>query len=137
MSLHLVGMYYGDFDGFTILKLPYRMGKDGNMFSMHIFLPDERDGLPKLVEKMGSDPAFLNQNFELSWQYFEYLYLPKFKLSCSFKPHPVLEQLGHEFELGGQRPTLVPKVSIAVNEMGTEGAAATLIMGIGAACPRR
>ncbi|GAB2219782.1 hypothetical protein Droror1_Dr00007419 [Drosera rotundifolia] len=61
MSLHLVGMYYGHFDGFTILKLPYRMGKDVNMFSMHIFLPDERDGLPKLVEKMGSE--FLIQHF--------------------------------------------------------------------------
>ncbi|GAB2219780.1 hypothetical protein Droror1_Dr00007417 [Drosera rotundifolia] len=130
-------MDYGAFDGFSILELPclMAMGKGGNSFSMYIFLPDERDRLPKLIQKMGSDLAFLNQKFELKREEFEYLYLPKFRFSYSFKPHAILKQLGHGFELGGQKSTMIRKVSIDVNEVGTEAAAAAVFIGMGCGLP--
>ncbi|GMP86804.1 hypothetical protein CsSME_00039444 [Camellia sinensis var. sinensis] len=39
---------YGLFGGYKILSIPYQ----GSNFSMYFFLPNETDGLPKLVKKL-------------------------------------------------------------------------------------
>ncbi|EYU33261.1 hypothetical protein MIMGU_mgv1a022498mg [Erythranthe guttata] len=44
--------YIRDFDGFKFLKLPYKQGDDRERkFSMYLFFPDAKDGLPALMEK--------------------------------------------------------------------------------------
>jgi len=40
------------FNDFKVLRLPYEQGKDKRQFSMYIFLPNAKDGLPALVEKV-------------------------------------------------------------------------------------
>ena len=39
-------------NGFKVLGLPYKKGVDGGQFSMYLFLPDARDGLWSLSEKL-------------------------------------------------------------------------------------
>ncbi|XXG55719.1 hypothetical protein AAC387_Pa03g3322 [Persea americana] len=51
----------GSSDGFKGLKLPYLQGQDQRQFSMYFFLPDERDGLPSLIEKLSSNSKLLNE----------------------------------------------------------------------------
>ncbi|KAL0351952.1 UNVERIFIED_CONTAM: Serpin-ZX [Sesamum calycinum] len=47
------------FDGFKVLGLPYKQGRDKRRFSMYFFLPDANDGLPDLIEKgLGLDHPF-------------------------------------------------------------------------------
>jgi len=43
------------FDGFKVLRLPYEQGKDKRQFSMYIFLPNAKDGLSAMVEKVSSE----------------------------------------------------------------------------------
>jgi len=50
---------------------------------MCIFLPDERDGLPGLVEKMSSGPGFWHYRLPTSQVPVGDFRLPKFKLSAS------------------------------------------------------
>ncbi|KAF5950980.1 hypothetical protein HYC85_012973 [Camellia sinensis] len=47
---------YGLFGGYKILSIPYQ----GSNFSMYFFLPNETDGLPKLVKKLKSNPGFMH-----------------------------------------------------------------------------
>jgi len=47
------------FDGFKVLRLPYKQGKDERKFSMYIFLPNAKDGLSALVEKVASESELL------------------------------------------------------------------------------
>ena len=39
------------FDGFKVLCLPYEQGQDEHQFSMYLFLPDAKNGLPALIRK--------------------------------------------------------------------------------------
>ncbi|GFP92969.1 serpin-zxa, partial [Phtheirospermum japonicum] len=48
------------FDDFKVLSLPCEQGDDDRKFSMHIFLPDAKDGLPALVDKFGSTSGSSN-----------------------------------------------------------------------------
>jgi len=47
------------FNDFIVLGLPYEQGEDERQFSMYIFLPNAKDGLSALVEKV----AYYNTNF--------------------------------------------------------------------------
>ncbi|TVU18667.1 hypothetical protein EJB05_34777, partial [Eragrostis curvula] len=83
--------------GFKVLKLPYKSTSHfGKHFSMCIFLPDARDGLPSLVEKMAAaSPSFLWDSLpagrEVEVGKFR---LPKFKLSFSSEMNDVLKAMG-------------------------------------------
>lgn len=51
------------FDGLKVLKLLYEQGKDmERQFSVYLLLPDSRDGLPALVERICSEPSFLHSH---------------------------------------------------------------------------
>ncbi|KAK9163642.1 hypothetical protein Syun_004544 [Stephania yunnanensis] len=52
--------YIAAFDGFKVLRLPYKQGEDKRHFSIYFFLPNTKDGLHSLVEKLGSEPGFLD-----------------------------------------------------------------------------
>ncbi|KAK0576223.1 hypothetical protein LWI29_013890 [Acer saccharum] len=75
----------GAFDGFKVLGLPYKQGEDKRRFSMYFFLPDAKDGLPALVEKMGSESGFLDRHLPRQKVEVGDLRIPRFKISFGFE----------------------------------------------------
>ncbi|KAM0924893.1 hypothetical protein ACQ4PT_004775 [Festuca glaucescens] len=82
----------GCHDGFKVLKLPYKQaangGGGGARYSMCVFLPTAREGLPSLVDEMASNGlGFLFDHLPMWPRSVTKLRLPKFKLSffCSMK----------------------------------------------------
>ncbi|KAF7140774.1 hypothetical protein RHSIM_Rhsim06G0045100 [Rhododendron simsii] len=134
--------YYGSFDGFKVLKIPYQSCQPNN-FSMYFFLPEERDGLQNLIQKLNSNSRFLSQEyFELTEETLEELWIPKFKFSFDFNVLEVMDDMGVSFSsIGNPRdlsemvhntddvePFLLKmfqKAYIEVDEKGTEAAAIT------------
>ncbi|VFQ65692.1 unnamed protein product [Cuscuta campestris] len=131
------------FDGFKVLKLPYEQGEDKRRcFSMYIFLPDAKDGLPSLMHEVSSDSGLLERclpsNNPVRVGKFR---IPKFKLSFGLEVSDVLKELGvvSPFAGGGGEglteivdgrtklyvSQIFHKSFIEVNEDGTEAAAAT------------
>ncbi|PWA58742.1 serpin-ZX [Artemisia annua] len=85
---------YGSFNGYKIIKLPYKSNDRLNKFSMYIFLPDRNDGLLNLLELFHSDGALFHGDFDLKPEWLSDLWIPKFKISCEFDPNNVMEQMG-------------------------------------------
>ncbi|KAJ7958110.1 Serpin-ZX [Quillaja saponaria] len=128
------------FDGFKVLGLPYKQGADKRQFFMYFFLPDAKDGLAALVEKIGSESAFLERHLPVKQVYLGNLRIPKFKISFGFETSQVLKELGLELPFTGGGLTemvdsligqnlyvssIFHKSVIEVNEEGTEAAAAS------------
>ncbi|XP_008220715.1 PREDICTED: serpin-ZX-like [Prunus mume] len=128
------------YDGFTVLGLPYKQGEDKRHFSMHVFLPDAKDGLPSLVEKLGSESGFLDRHLPKQQVEVGDFKLPKFKISFGFEASNVLKGLGVVLPFSGGGLTemvdspvgqtlyvssIFHKSFIEVNEEGTEAAAAS------------
>jgi len=86
--------FFRAFDGFKVLKLPYKRGVDERCFSMYFFLPDAKDGLPSLVEKMGSESSFLDRHLPNREMELGVFRIPKFKISFGFEASNVLKELG-------------------------------------------
>ncbi|XP_021766341.1 serpin-ZX-like [Chenopodium quinoa] len=133
------------FIGFKVLRLPYEQGEeDKRQFSMYLFLPDEKDGLPALMQKLNSEPAFLHKLLPLLAQKVQAVEfkIPKFKFSFGFEASNVLKWLGVElpFKEGGLTEMtdsssamaqklyvsdIFQKSFIEIDEEGTESAAAS------------
>ncbi|CAO2184648.1 unnamed protein product, partial [Urochloa humidicola] len=138
-------------DGFKVLKLPYRntpldvdeckSDDECPKFSMCIFLPDARDGLPGLVDKMASSSSsFMRDHMPKRRVKVEEFWLPKFKLSFSNQMKETLMAMGLEAVFFKDKANLsnmledddglfmehvFHKAVIEVNEEGTEAAAST------------
>ncbi|GFP79140.1 serpin-zx [Phtheirospermum japonicum] len=123
------------FDGFKVLSLAYKQGDDNRMFSMYLYLPDARDGLPALVDKFGSTPGFIERHLPGGPVGLEDFRLPKFKIEFSFEASGILKGQGLVFpfsEPGGLTEDLsiskfVHKATIEVDEQGTEAAAVSAL----------
>ncbi|CAL9029006.1 unnamed protein product [Prunus brigantina] len=126
------------FDGFKVLKLPYKRGKDEQRsFCLCLFLPDEKDGLPALVERVCSEPGFLDRHIPHYHVDVGDFRIPKFKITSRFKVCDILNQLGLELPSSveemvesplGEGPFNFKMRQVAVievNEEGTEAAAVT------------
>ncbi|XP_028801882.1 serpin-ZXA-like [Neltuma alba] len=99
-------------DGFKVLGVPYDLPEE-HCFTMYIFLPDSKDGLPSLVEKVGTraNTAILRQiKGELT------------EMTNSIDGEPLFVS------------NIIQKQVIELNEEGTESAAA-IAMTLLAACP--
>ncbi|TVU20953.1 hypothetical protein EJB05_30559, partial [Eragrostis curvula] len=146
-------------DGFKVLKMPYINSSDDDgrnwrksdksqnsddecsRFSMCIFLPDTHDGLPSLLDKMESNPSFLQDHLPTHSVRVGEFVLPKFKLSFYRKMNDVAMEMGIKaafsdveadfsdmFERGSSLTldNVFHKAVIEVNEEGTEAAASTV-----------
>ncbi|KAF5729094.1 putative Protein Z [Tripterygium wilfordii] len=124
------------FDGFKVLRLPYRQGQDKRRFSLYIFLPDARDGLPALVRKLGSEYGFLDLHLPDELVEVGDFWIPKFKVSFQFEASKLLKELGLVLEgadltemancTGEEKlkiSAIYHKGFIEVNEEGTKAAA--------------
>ncbi|KAL3520742.1 hypothetical protein ACH5RR_018891 [Cinchona calisaya] len=93
---------YGSFENFKVLDIPYQSGRknkkrrfsmqipdqsghrgDHKQFSMQFLLPNEKDGLQNLLEKLNADSSgFFNQlHFHLKKADLDEFWIPKFKFS--------------------------------------------------------
>lgn len=130
------------FNGFKVLGLPYKQGDDERRFTMYIFLPDARHGLPSLVEKIGSDSGFLDQQLPHKRVHVGEFRIPRFKVSFCFEASIVLKQLGLVLPFSASEgltemvdclttgknlyvSSIHHKSFVEVNEEGTEATAAT------------
>lgn len=127
-----------EYDDFKVLRLPYLQGKDNRRFSMCIFLPDEKDGLPSLIQKFSSQSEFLEHHIPHQLVKVRRFLIPKFKLSFEFKASKMMKELGLVLpfsdgsltEMVNEPPGLYVKeifhkAFVEVNEEGTEAAAVT------------
>ncbi|XWS24287.1 hypothetical protein CRYUN_Cryun28dG0088100 [Craigia yunnanensis] len=129
------------YDGFKVLGLPYKQGGDKRRFSMYFFLPDAKDGLPALVEKVSSESGFLERHLPYESVEVGEFRIPRFKISFGFEASEVLKGLGLVLPFSGEGgltemvdspvgqnlyvSNIFHKSFIEVNEEGTEAAATT------------
>ncbi|KAB2615912.1 serpin-ZX-like [Pyrus ussuriensis x Pyrus communis] len=151
------------FDGFKVLKLPYSQGEDKErQFSMHLFppdetyglpalgedkerqfsmyllLPDEKYGLPALVERVCSEPGFLDRHQPGRRVPVGDFKIPRFKITSGFTASEILMDLGlvlpfngdgdltEMLESGIGEAKMIHKSFIEVDEEGTKAAAASV-----------
>uniref|UniRef100_A0A0D9XQG1 Serpin domain-containing protein n=1 Tax=Leersia perrieri TaxID=77586 RepID=A0A0D9XQG1_9ORYZ len=144
--------YVAVHDGFKVLQLRYEWPAPCNFdysgdvdytsYSMLVFLPDARDGLRGLVERIASRPGFVHEHMPHESVPVGEFRVPKFKVSFGDSFVRVLGQLGLRLpfstelaDLSGMVEDGMPlyvsdvlhKAVIEVNEEGTEAAAATMI----------
>ncbi|XP_071702161.1 serpin-ZX-like [Rutidosis leptorrhynchoides] len=130
-----------EYDGFKVLGLPYLKGEDKRQFTMYFYLPDAKDGLSSLVEKLSSGSEFLNRNIPRQKVEVGQFLIPKFKISFGFEASDMLKELGLVLPFGGEEgltemvdspvgqslfvSSIHHKAFVEVNEEGTEAAAAS------------
>jgi len=133
--------FVSSYDDFSVLRLPYKQGEDQRQFSMYIFLPDAKDGLWNLLEKMSSEPGFLNHHLPQQKALVENFKIPKFKISFGFEASEAFKGLGLVLPFSGDGDltemvnspvarglfvsSIFHKSFVEVNEEGTEAAGAT------------
>lgn len=132
--------YVRAFDGFKVLGLPYKQGEDKRKFSMYIFLPEAKDGLPALIEKVSAGSGFIEHHLPREQVKVGDFWIPKFKIAFDFEASGVLKRLGLVLPFSGGGLTemvdsatgqnlyvsdIFHKSLIEVNEEGTEAAGAT------------
>jgi serpin B len=134
--------FIGVFDGFKVLRLPYKQGEDKRQFSIYFFLPDTKDGLLALIEKIASESEFLEEKLPREKVEVGDFRIPKFKISFEFETSDMLKELGVvlPFSEGGLTKmvdspkgqqlnvsNIFHKSFIEVNEEGTIAAAEALL----------
>ncbi|KAG6538972.1 serpin-ZXA-like [Zingiber officinale] len=133
--------FLASYDGFKVLRLPYNQGEDKRSFSMYIFLPDAKDGLWSLEQKLNSESELLTRFLPKRKVEVNKFKLPKFKISFGFEASAVLKSLGLLLPFSGDADlsemvdspighslyvsSIFHKSFIEVNEEGTEAAAAS------------
>jgi len=133
--------FISSFDDFKVLGLPYKQGKDGRAFSIYFLLPDEKDGLSALIDKVASDSEFLEQNLPRRKVKVGKFRIPRFNISFEIEASELLKKLGLAlpFSMGGLTKMVDSPISqelyvsgifqksfIEVNEEGTKAAAVTV-----------
>ncbi|XP_048608450.1 serpin-Z1-like [Brassica napus] len=118
------------YPGFKVLSLSYRKGRcDGRTFSMQIYLPDEKDGLPAMLEMLASTPE--DEDTPSYRADIGELKIPRFKFGYHFEATEALKSLGLSLPL----ERIFHKSCIQVDEVGTEAAAAAADVSVGACGP--
>ncbi|KEH35737.1 serpin-ZX-like protein [Medicago truncatula] len=137
------------FDGFKVLGLPYKQGEDKRRFTMYFFLPNAKDGLPSLVEKVASESDLLQHKLPFDKVEVGDFRIPKFNISFGLETSDMLKELGVVLPFSGEGLTkmvdsnqklfmsnILHKYFIEVNEEGTEAAAISVLF-MQAQCMRR
>ncbi|KAG5530635.1 hypothetical protein RHGRI_025560 [Rhododendron griersonianum] len=83
------------FDGFKVLQMPYL--SNNKQFSMYFFLPDERDGLQNLLEKLVCDSGYWHQYSRPSKKSLDEFWIPKLKFSYDFDVSLTMKAMGMSF----------------------------------------
>lgn len=100
-----------EFDGFKVLGLPYSQGEDKRRFTMYMFLPNEKDTIAFLIEKIGSQSGFLERHMPGEEVDVGRFMIPKFRISFGFEASDMLKELG----------LVLPFTNEGLTEMADEG----------------
>ncbi|XP_008452492.2 serpin-ZX-like [Cucumis melo] len=140
------------FDSFKVASLPYIGAIRGKFqrpsrFSMLIFLPNDRDGLPSLIQRACSESGFIDRHVPPKPVMLHEFKIPKFKFGLDFELEDILRELGLGLVFSGEsgftgmvedpagREVYVSKMFhkavISVDEEGTEAAAVTMGLMLG------
>uniref|UniRef100_A0ACD5X7H2 Uncharacterized protein n=1 Tax=Avena sativa TaxID=4498 RepID=A0ACD5X7H2_AVESA len=145
-------MCIGVHPGFKVLRMPY-----AGRYSMCIYLPDDRDGLPRLLRELADDPTPLLDVPERRVPVGD-LRIPKFEASLSVEASGILQDLGLDLPFipstAGESfsemlelddvsssmmqlavSSVIHQCSVHVNEKGTVAAAATVLEMLGFGMP--
>ncbi|KAJ9567371.1 hypothetical protein OSB04_003337 [Centaurea solstitialis] len=133
--------HMGIYHGFKVLGLPYLKGKDeSRRFTMYLYLPNAKDGLPSLIKEMGSQSDFLDRHLPNDRLRVPRFLIPKFKIAFAFEASEMLKEQGvvlpflasggeglSEMVEGGKVyvSSIHQKCVVEMNEQGTEAAAVT------------
>ncbi|TVU46165.1 hypothetical protein EJB05_05684, partial [Eragrostis curvula] len=136
--------YVASYDNLKVLKLPYQQGGDKRQFSLYILLPEAKDGLWSLAEKLSSEPEFLEKHIPVRKVVVGQFNVPKFKISFGFDASNLLKGLGLHLLFSAEADfsqlvdspaekslcvsSIVHKCFVEVDEEGTEAAAACAII---------
>uniref|UniRef100_A0ACD5YM38 Uncharacterized protein n=1 Tax=Avena sativa TaxID=4498 RepID=A0ACD5YM38_AVESA len=145
--------YIAEHDGFKVLKLRYKRSHYTTRFHhcMCIILPDARDGLGSLLDKITSSPGFLCEHLPCRTVKVRHFWVPKFELSfwssvtavlndlglrLSFSPEADLSEMLEEddFSMPVRVQDVIQKAVIEVNEEGTRAAAVTMAFAYSPTC---
>jgi len=107
--------YIAAYDGFKVLRLPYRQGRDNTNrnFAMYFYLPDKKGELDDLLKRMTSTPGFLDSHNPERRVKVGKFRIPKFKIEFGFEASSAFS----DFELD---VSLYQKTLIEIDEKGTE-----------------
>jgi len=133
---------YGESDGLQILELPYA----GDDLSMVVLLPRKIDGLPELEERLTVE-NLTRWTKNLRPRGVQ-VFLPRFEITFPFRLDDTLKLMGMVDAFGGDSDfsgmdgtkllyigAVLHKAFVAVNEEGTEAAAATAVIMIAKCLP--
>lgn len=133
MTSSLRWRHISAFDGFKVLKLPYKYERDTRQISMCFFLPT-------LVDKLASDSGFIDRHISDHLEAVYKFWIPKFKVSFGFDATETLKKFGVcapfipgalDTMVSSQKIELLyvsnifQKSTIEVNESGTEASASS------------
>ncbi|KAF7131798.1 hypothetical protein RHSIM_Rhsim09G0017400 [Rhododendron simsii] len=152
MTSHNNDRHCESFDGFKVLQMPYL--SNSNQFSMYFFLPDERDGLQNLLEKLVCDSGYWHQYSRLSEKRLDEFWIPKLKFSYDFDVSLTMKKMGLSFpfmenpkdfaemvEIPEGLPFVsktIQKAFIEVDEKGTVAGTSSMHFGVSGCClPKR
>ncbi|XP_024634807.1 serpin-ZX [Medicago truncatula] len=121
------------FDGFKVLGLPYKQGEDKRRFTMYFFLPNAKDGLPSLVEKVASEFDLLQHKLPFDKVEVGDFRIPKFNISFGLETSVMLKELGVVLPFSGGGLT---KMVNSNQKLCTEAAAISVLF-MQAQCMRR
>ncbi|XP_010513041.1 PREDICTED: serpin-ZX-like [Camelina sativa] len=131
MTRSSFGFHLDVFEGFKVLDLKYRGPSlvDCRIFSMQIYLPDEKDGLPAMLERLASTRGFFKDNKVLPSHRGDIgeLKIPRFKFAFDFEASKALKAFGLEVPSS----KIFHKSCIEVDEVGSKAAAAAALRGAG------
>jgi serpin B len=155
MSQTMYGVHYASsVDGFKVIKLPYKHGRDDaagvaspdaddTQYSMYLFLPDERQGIANMVDAITTGPDYMYNVLTKTAAETVRVTLPKFEISfrrdlvrdlrqlgLSLPFSPESADLGGIFENHGVAAVskALHKAVVKVDEDGTEAAAVTVLI---------
>jgi len=127
-------LYYAEYDGFSMVNLPYGNGA----FSMKVILPREKEDFGKAVKRFDAN-TLDKLNGKVSNKTVSVI-MPKFKFECQSNLKDILVGLGMEDAFNGLKADfskmsddglfigfVKQKTFIDVNEKGTEAAAVTIV----------
>ncbi|WZZ13219.1 hypothetical protein YC2023_106308 [Brassica napus] len=104
---------------FTFSMEPQSLLDINRSFSMYFYLPDKKDGLDNLVNKMTSTPGFVDNHTPTCRVKLGDFAIPKFKISFGF-------EASSAFEGSLVSEALYHKACVEIDEEGAEAAAATM-----------
>ncbi|XP_071696122.1 serpin-ZX-like [Rutidosis leptorrhynchoides] len=130
-----------EYDGFKVLGLPYFQSQDKRQFTMYFYLPDAKDGLSTIIEKISSKSDFLESHIPSEKVQVGKFLIPKFKIAFGFEASKTLKELGLVLPFSGEEglteivdsvmgedlyvSSIYHKSFVEVNEEGTEAASAS------------